>query len=140
MIARSKVVEWIKGRTADVCLRDDDIICVCVKDNVDINLSDSKETFEAVKKLADGEKKPVLVFTGSGGTITNEVRSFSASVKAGEPTLAEAVVAKSLAHKLVVNFLIRFANMGRPMKLFIREDEAVEWLNKMREKYQITNN
>ncbi|MBL4657205.1 MAG: hypothetical protein JKX73_04335, partial [Flavobacteriales bacterium] len=129
MIVSENVVESIDARTAEVYMRDDDIICVCVKDDVDIDIEDSKETFEAVKKLANGEKKPVLVFTGSGGTITNDVRRFSASKAAGEPTLAEAVIANSLAHKLVVNFLIKFANMGRPMRIFTSESEAVHWLN-----------
>ena len=122
-------------RTARLHLREDDIICIRVKDDVDIEIGDALETFEEVKRLADGGKKPVLVLTGSGGTITNEVKRFSASKAAGEPTLAEAIIAKSLAHKLVVNFLIKFANMGRPMKLFTSVDEAVAWLTKEREKY-----
>ena len=125
-------------RTTRLHMREDGIICIRVKDDVDIEIADAKETFEEVKRLAGGEKKPVLVFTGSGGTISNEVKRFSASKEAGEPTLAEAVIARSLAHKLVVNFLIKFANMGRPMKLFSFEDEAVAWLNEQRDKYNIT--
>ncbi|MBL4735581.1 MAG: hypothetical protein JKY18_09645 [Flavobacteriales bacterium] len=135
MTVNSHLSESIELRTARICLRDDGIISVHVKDDVDIVLEDSRETFEVVKRLAGGKKKPVLVLTGSGGTITNEVRKFSASKEAGEPTLAEAIVAKSLVHKLVVNFLIRFANMGRPMKLFTNEREAVLWLNEMRGKH-----
>ena len=75
------------------------------------------------------------MFSGSGGTISTEVRNFSASAEAGGPTLAEAVIANSLAHKLVVNILIKFANIGRPMKLFINEEGAVAWLKAEREKY-----
>lgn len=135
----NNVADTIEVRTADICLREDDIICVCVKDDVDIDITDSKETFEAVKSFAVGGKKPVLVFTGKGGTITNEVKRFSASQAAGEPTIAEAVIARSLAHKLVVNFLIKFANMGRPMKLFSNEREAVAWLKEERTKYYRTH-
>jgi len=135
MIITGEPIESIEVRTAKICLRGDGIIAVHVKDNVDIVLEDSRETFEVVKRLAAGEKKAVLVFTGSGGTITNEVRKFSASKEASEPTLAEAIVAHSLAHKLMVNFLIKFANMGRPMKLFTNEREAVLWLNEMSGKY-----
>jgi hypothetical protein len=122
-------------RSARLHLREDDIICIRVKDNVDVEIADARETFNEVKRLAGDGKKPVLVFSGSGGTITNEVRNFSASAEAGEPTLAEAVIANSLAHKLVVNILIKFANIGRPMKLFINEAGAVAWLKVEREKY-----
>ena len=83
---------------------------------------------DAVKKFADGIKVPVLVFTGNGGTLSKETRRFSISKKASEPTLAEAVVAKGLAHKIIVNFLVKLTDIGRPMKMFSTETEAVAWL------------
>jgi hypothetical protein len=138
MLAAEVSPEVTELRTASLHLREDDIICVRVKDNVDIEIADARETFAEVKRLAAGEKKPVLVFTGSGGTISSEVRKFSTSSESGEPTLAEAVIADSLSHKLVVNILIRFANIGRPMKLFINEPDAVAWLNEERVKYYST--
>ncbi|MBL4752676.1 MAG: hypothetical protein JKY52_03610 [Flavobacteriales bacterium] len=132
MILTSEIAESIALRTASIYLRDDDIVCIRLKDNADIVLKDSKEMCATVKSLSGGEKKPVLVLTGSGGTITDEVRKFSASKEAADASLAEAIVAKSLAHKLAANFLIKFIDMGRPMKLFTNEEEAVLWLNKMR--------
>jgi hypothetical protein len=122
-------------RTATLYLREDDIICIRLKDDVDVEIADARETFEEVKRLAGVGKKPVLVFTGSRGTISDEVRKFSASLEAAEPTLAEAVIARSLAHKLMVNFLIGFIKIGRPMRLFVHEHHAVSWLEAERVKY-----
>ena len=138
MLATEVSPEVTELRTARLHLREDDIICIRVKDNVDVEIADARETFTEVKRLAAGEKKPVLVFTGAGGTISSEVRKFSASLEAGEPTLAEAVIANSLAHKLVVNILIKFTNIGRPMKLFINEPDAVAWLKEERVNYYST--
>jgi len=50
------------------------------------------------------------------------------------PVIAEAIVAKSLAHKIMVNFLIRFLDAGREIKLFTKEEDAVKWLNTFRNK------
>jgi len=99
--------EVIDLNTAKVFIRTDHIICVEIKDDADIQLADAMEHFEALRLLADGKKYPVLVRTGQGGTIDNKVKDFYKSAKANEPTLAEAVIAKSLAHKLIVNFLIK---------------------------------
>ena len=41
---------------------------------MDINLDDSKESYQAVLAFAKGERIPILSLTGSGGTITNEVQ------------------------------------------------------------------
>ena len=122
------ILEEIQLETAVVFLRSDGIVLVRVRDYADVDIQDSLETFEAVKRLGKGVKIPVLVFTGEGGTVTDESRRFSASNKAGEPTLAEAIVVKNLAHKLIVNFLIKFHMPGRPMKMFTKEAEAIKWL------------
>ena len=127
-----KVLETIELETVVVTLRSDGIILVRVRDYAEVDICDSLETFEAVKKLGNGKKMPVLVFTGEGGTVTDESRRFSASKEAGEPTLAEAIVVKNLAHKLIVNFLIKFHRPGRPMRMFTREGEAVKWLKEIR--------
>lgn len=116
--------------TAKIFLRQDGIICIHIKDDVDIQLADAMEHFESLRYLAGGKKYPVLVLTGNGGTVDNQVKDFYRSKKANEPTLAEAVLAKSLAHKLIVNFLIKFNKPDRPIRMFTDEEEAVEWLNR----------
>lgn len=122
------ILEEIQLETAVVFLRSDGIILIRVRDYVEVDIKDSLETFEAVKRLGKGVKMPVLVFTGEGGTVSDESRRFSASKKGGEPTLAEAIVVKNLAHKLIVNFLIKFHRPGRPMKMFTKERDAIKWL------------
>ncbi|HIA37624.1 MAG TPA: hypothetical protein EYN89_13060 [Flavobacteriales bacterium] len=130
-----KYLEKIELKTAVVLLRSDGIICIRVRDDAEVELEDSLETFEAVKKLGKGVKMPVLVLTGEGGTVSEESKRFSASKQAGEPTLAEAIVVRNFAHKLLVNFLIKFYRPGRPMRMFTSKGEAVEWLKSYQDKY-----
>ena len=124
----------IEIRIARIYRREDGIICVEAKDDIHINLQDSKESYAAVESLAGGKKVPVLSLTGSGGTITDEVRDDWISKKKGSVVLAEAVVASSLAHKLIVNFMVNFFDVGRPMKMFTDKAKAIRWLQRRMER------
>lgn len=121
--------------TAKVFLMPDGIICIHIKDDVEILLPDATEQHEAVRHFAGEKKHPVLIRTGNGGTIDKESQDFYRSERVGKPVLAEAIIAKSLAHKLIINFLIKFDRPGRPIRMFIDEAEAVDWLKEKRTKF-----
>ena len=126
----TKASEIIDIRIAKIFKREDGIICVQAKDDVDITLTDSKESYAAVVALAKGEMVAVLSLTGSGNSITEEVQKDWTAKRDNNIVFAEAVVAKSLAHKLIVNFLVNFYDLGRPMKMFTDEARAVQWLRR----------
>ena len=130
-IIQTASLEEIDTRIARVFRREDDIVCVHTKDNVAINLVGSKESYNAVKSLANGGKVYLLSLSGSGATLTDKARDFWVAKKKNNPVVAEAVVAKSLAHKLMVNFAIKFLKSGRQMKMFTNEADAVKWLKQM---------
>lgn len=122
--------EEIEIRIAKIHRRADGIICVRAKDDIEVSIDDSRESFATVKSLANGRKVLVLSLTGTGGTISNEVQKEWISKRKGKVVLAEAIVAKSLAHKLIVNFMVNFYDLGRPMKMFTDETKAVMWLKR----------
>lgn len=126
--------EDIDIRIARIYRRDDGIVCVQAKNNVDITIEDSRESYEAVKTIAKGVRIPILSLTGSGGTITDEVQKDWVSKRKEDIVLAEAIVAKSLPHKLIVNFIVNFYDVGRPMKMFTDQDKAVRWLKRRMER------
>jgi len=136
--APSTISEEIDIRIAKIYRRPDGIICVQTKKDVFIDIEDSRESFEAIKALANGDKVPVLSLPGSGAAISDEVRKDWIVKRKNSPVLAEAVVAKSLAHKIVVNFIVNFYDAGRPMKMFTEEEDAVKWLKqKSRQRYKL---
>jgi hypothetical protein len=59
---------------------------------------------------------------------TSDSREFSASKEGLRFSLAEALVVKNLAQKLIVNFYLKFNNPSVPSKAFNTEDEAIKWL------------
>ena len=126
--------EEIDVRIARIYRRADGIICVEAKDDVDITLKDLNENRDAILSLALGERVSILFLTGSGSTATEEVQREWVSKREDVIVLAEAVVAKSLAHKLVVNFLMNFYDISRPMKMFTDEEKAIRWLKRRMER------
>jgi hypothetical protein len=139
MILKNNKIQSIELRTAKIFVREDEIICVEIKDDVDIELADAIEHFETVKKISDGRKRLVLVYSGKGATITKEVRDFSSTPEAAEPTLAQAIVVNNLASRIVANFYIQFNKPYQPVKLFTDESVAIEWLKKMEREYSYRN-
>ena len=132
LTAESTIIDEVELSTAWVGIREDGIIRVKVRNDVHVGIEQSRETFEAVKAYAKGKKSLVLVLSGNGGTLAKEARDFAITKEASEPTRAEAVVAKGLAHKIIVNFLIRITDVGRPIKMFTKELDAISWLNTFR--------
>lgn len=82
-----------------------------------------KENFDGINKMR------VLVESGTYTDITKEAREFSAKPENNVFTLATAVVVKSLAHRIIINFLINFTKkQAMKMKMFDNKEKAIEWL------------
>jgi len=121
-------IEEINTSVACIQFRNDGITKIVIKNEVEIKLKDSKEIFETLKARFTGEKYLVLVIAGEDATATKEAREFSSTDLASSITIAEAIVIKSIAQKLLVNFTIKFFKPKRAMKMFINEEEALQWL------------
>lgn len=115
-------------KIARIFRRNDGILCVQTKDNVVITVEDSKESYEVVKKMVGGKNSLLLSLTGEGATLEDKARDYWVAKRKDNPIIAEAVVAKSLAHKIIVNFVIKFFDAGRVIKMFTKESDAVGWL------------
>lgn len=122
---------------SNIQVRSDGIVKIIMKDDAEVDLEASRKIFEIVKSLAKKKELLVLVIGGKNGSVTKEARDFAASDEASEPTIAEAVLTLSLTQKLFVNFILRFYNPKREMRMFLNENEAVNWLHSMKEKYKL---
>lgn len=99
-------------------------------DNETIELADSKANFEFLLSKYDGKNKHrILVEPGRYSDITKEAREFSAKVDSNAMTLGTAVIVRSLAHRIIINFIINFTRQASMrMKMFDNKDKAIEWL------------
>ena len=114
------VVETISDRASIIEFWDNDIICIKLKDNIQIELEDSKKQYLFLKSKYDGiNKHLILVETGLDTSISKEAREFASKPESNEMTRATAVIVKSLAHRIIINFIIKFTHQqNMKMKMF----------------------
>jgi hypothetical protein len=124
------VVETISDRASIIEFWDNDIICIKLKDNVQIELEDSKKQYLFLKSKFDGiNKHLILVETGLDTSISKETREFASKPESNEMTRATAVIVKSLAHRIIINFIIKFTHQQKmKMKMFDDKQKAIDWL------------
>jgi hypothetical protein len=132
MMTGVETLETIELPKATLYWRSDKILKIVIKPKSHITLPDSVQIFEYMKKFSSG-KKDMLVVTIAGEEATNdhEVREFSSSDECSKYTKGEAVVVQSVAHKLLINFALKFYKPNRPMRMFTSEEDAIEWLHSL---------
>jgi hypothetical protein len=129
MMTGADTLETIDLQTATMYWRSDGILKIVVKAKAHITLEDSKEIFNHTKRFSSGGKDLlVMTIAGEDSNIDPEVRDFSMSAESSVHTKGEAIILHSLAHKLLINFALKFYKPNRPMKMFTKEEEAIEWL------------
>lgn len=115
-------------------LRSDGIVKISMKDDVEVDIAQSREIFDVVSSFATKKELLVLVIGGMNNSITKEAREFAGSDEASSVTIAEAIITASLSQKLIVNFLLNFYKPKREIKFFNNENEAMIWLHGFKEK------
>ncbi|MBC7694036.1 MAG: hypothetical protein H7141_01175 [Burkholderiales bacterium] len=124
------VVETYVDNASLVELWDNNIIHIKLKDNIQIELEDSKKQHLFLKSKFDGVNKHlILVETGTYTTISKEAREFSTQPATNDITRATAVIVKSLAHRIIINFIINLTNQqSMKMRMFEDRQKAINWL------------
>lgn len=124
------IIESYRGRASTTEFWDNGIIFIKLDDNSEVTLSDAREHYAFLKAKFDGiHKLRVLTESGRYTTITKEAREFSTLPETNLMTLASAVIIKSLAHRIVINFIISFTRQqNMKMRMFENKEQAVEWL------------
>ena len=105
------------------------ILLTELADNVEINVKDVMENFEAASKLTNDKKYLSLVIATPFTSITKEAREMANKEFMYKNTVAQAIVVKSLSNRLMGNFLVKFYKPFCPLKLFKNKKDAIVWLN-----------
>lgn len=130
LVKKYSIVESHRGRVSTTEFWDNGIIFIKLDDNSEVTLEDSKIHHAFLKSKFDGKNKlRVLTESGRYTSITKEAREFSTLPETNKMTLASAVIIKSLAHRIVINFIISFARQqNMHMRMFENKEKAIEWL------------
>jgi hypothetical protein len=112
-------------------LIDNQTIKITFEDNIEIDVDTIKNAFDEYDHFTNGQRLKKLLITGYKTLITKEARQYGQlQMKQRKNTVAaEAFVVHHLHQKMVVNFYINFIKTDYPIKFFLDEKSAIEWLN-----------
>ena len=104
------------------------IMYIHIKSDCDIELSDAVLIVEAMGKLGNKRKYPVLIDAGEFSSVDKETRIFSASIESNIYTLADAIAYCNLAQQLMAQFYLKHNHPSVPTQVFSSKEEAIKWL------------
>jgi hypothetical protein len=124
------VIESVEDRASTIEFWDNDIIFIKLKDNIQVELEDAQKQYVFLKaKYNNINKHIILVETGLDTSISKEAREFASKPESNEMTAATAVIVKSLAHRIIINFIIKLTHQQTmKMKMFDDKQKAINWL------------
>lgn len=79
-------------------------------------------------QMTGGQKHPFLFEAESSVWFTKDARDIASTLEPSQPFLAVAMVARSLAFRLLCDFYQRFYKPMHPYKVFRDREKAIEWL------------
>lgn len=129
MIKEPEIIEKIEIAPAIIEIREDGIMHIHVKIDMDFNIQHSIDIVEARTKLANGKSFPMLYTLTKFVIPSNEVSQYLASEDRSKLVLADAFVINSLPQRLIGNFYMKFKNPVRPTKIFTDKEKAINWLS-----------
>jgi hypothetical protein len=122
------VEQTIEIEEATIHLREDGIVHVNYKQNVEIDVDLLKRLSELFVEICGNTKRPFLFTAMDSVSITAEARRDSIKMESVFPAIVIALVASSLAHKLIANFYVKVNHPLKTYKIFDDTYEAIEWL------------
>jgi hypothetical protein len=111
-----------------ISICDDGILYVRVTNEVNETVERSKALVEAIGKMANYKKVPMLSKFDEFALPPKENRDFWAQKDSCPYTSAEAFITNSTAMMLISNFYMRFEKPQRETRIFTKVDEARKWL------------
>lgn len=101
---------------------------VILKKNSEIDLEKSRENIQAYIDMIEDKKFAFLICAEDGSVVyTEEARKSAKENEALFDKSCVAVIVKSLAHRLIANFYIKFYKPSYPFKVFEKIEAAEAW-------------
>ncbi|MFI5203224.1 MAG: hypothetical protein ACHQF2_01920 [Flavobacteriales bacterium] len=110
-------------------LRSDGIAQMNTADDVYFTMKETRDFLAALKEITGGTPHLILKVPGTHASLDNESRSFMATKEALQYSIAEGVVIRNLAQRILGNFYLKFDKPKKPVKLFTSIPEAEKWLH-----------
>lgn len=118
--------------TRHIELLSHDLVRLSYKDQVDVDLDAAKVDYELYDKITEGKPFRKLVVAGKYTQLSSEAIKYiqGENQKRAHLIIAEAIVVRTLAQRLLGNFYYRLQKPNYNIRLFTSEEKAQDWLNK----------
>jgi len=122
---------FVETTTSIISFEEPDLVRSVSKPESEMTLECLLENAETVKGLVRGRKFYLLIVTEETAIYTKEAREYihtdTEQLKKGE-----AIVVRSLAHRILGTFYARTRRKHHPIRLFPTVWEALEWIESLR--------
>ncbi len=109
-------------------LRSDGILQINYPDYATFTVTESIESVNAIGEITKGVPHVILKVPGKYTTVDKGCRDHVSKGDGARFSIAEAFIIKSLAHKMIANFYIKFEKPQKPTSFFQHIPEAEKWL------------
>jgi len=123
-----KLLQEINIEYCRLQLFENDLVRIEIKGNFNIGAAESEKITDILGSLANGKKMRVLMVADEITQFDKSAREYSAGEAGSRYTLADALVVKNLAQKIMANFYVSVNKPKVPSKTFNSEEEAKKWL------------
>lgn len=121
-------IKKIKTKLNEIWIDDEGFLVLKPREGAELDLDEVKICFEVYKELGVGPHNKVLeLIDAPDGSFSSEARTYAAEI-GNDYFIAAAIISKSLAVRLIVNFFNTFSKNAVPFKMFATEEEARKWL------------
>lgn len=128
MLSDIKYTKKIFTRTIRLRLLENGIIHYTYLPDIEVDENDHIENHKALMEITGNTKHPLLIDSGELISVTLEARKKIRELEPLAPIIVRAIVIKSLAHRMLTNFYIKFHQPIVPTKVFENYDDALQFL------------
>ena len=126
-----KIVRQIKIAEATVSLRNDSIVHVHYNKNTFLNVELQLRLLDILNEITQEVKSNIIYTADEGVVVTKGARENALLIEEKSPTNASAVVADSLAYRIVANFYMKVNKPKKPFKVVKTFEEGLTWLKSL---------
>lgn len=129
-----EIIKEIITPEAAIQMRADGIVHVLYSKNVTLDVELQMKMFHLYKELTSNVKHPFVFSAMEGVVVTKEARDNAILIEDEAPVSAVAIIADTLAYRLIANFYLKVNKPKSPYKVFKKMDEALAWLQQFKVK------
>lgn len=123
-----KLVNEIILPYAKVQLFEPRIIRMEITSDITITKHEAEELNLAMRDLGGGEEIPYLLLAKDDTQFDSSARAYAATAEGSRYQKAEALIVRTLAHRLLADLYLKINKPVKPCKVFANEEDGIEWL------------